>query len=195
PGLRVHRHHEIDAAPPPEIAALVDAHFVPGRQALDVRGEDVARRHRHAHAQDRTGEELVGAGRARAVDVRELDDEIVDRFEALDHGRRRAGPSTWNSTPEDAPRAGSRARRQNGAPPGAIEDRVERIAVPDSLLTAPRPLPSPWHDPMSGYFGTRRPAGRARVGHLEQELLHVPGTGRAALRAQAAMQAHVLVLR
>src|SRR5690606_8471600 len=42
-----------------------------------------------------------------------------------------------------------------------------------------------------------RPAAarRAGVGHLEEELLHVPGAGRAALGAQPAMQAHVLVLR
>ncbi len=53
PGLRVHRHHQVDAAAPPEPAVLVDAHLVPGRQALDVGREDVARADRHAHAQDR----------------------------------------------------------------------------------------------------------------------------------------------
>src|SRR6267142_2757221 len=37
-------------------------------------------------------------------------------------------------------------------------------------------------------------AAVAGVGHLEQELLHVPGAGRAALGAQPAVQAHVLVL-
>src|SRR5438552_1463003 len=37
-------------------------------------------------------------------------------------------------------------------------------------------------------------AAGAGVGHLEQELLHVPGAGRAALGAQAAVQADVLVL-
>src|SRR5690606_1176921 len=44
---------------------------------------------------------------------------------------------------------------------------------------------------------TRRTvAGGARsgMGHLDQELLHVPGTGGAALGAQPAVQAHVLVL-
>ena len=59
------------------------AHLVPGRQALDVAREDVARADRHAHAQDRLGEQLVGRGRARAVDVGELDDEVVDGFQAL----------------------------------------------------------------------------------------------------------------
>ena len=43
PGLRVHRDHEVDAAAPAAVAGLVDAHLVPGRQALDVRREDVAR--------------------------------------------------------------------------------------------------------------------------------------------------------
>ena len=77
PGLRVHRHHEVVAAARAEVAVLRDAHLVPGRQALDVGGEDVARRHRHAHAQHGAGEQLVGAGRARTVDVGEADDEIV----------------------------------------------------------------------------------------------------------------------
>src|SRR6202043_1102173 len=51
--------------------------LVPGRQALDVRGENVARRNRHAHAQDGAGKQLVGARRTRAVDVGEADDEAV----------------------------------------------------------------------------------------------------------------------
>src|SRR5512139_784418 len=37
-------------------------------------------------------------------------------------------------------------------------------------------------------------APRPRVGELEEVLLHVPGAGRAALRAHPAVQAHVLVL-
>src|SRR5262245_41587925 len=59
------------------MAGLSDAHLVPGRQALDVGGEDVARGNRHAVAQDRACEQLVGAGRTRAVDVGEADDEVV----------------------------------------------------------------------------------------------------------------------
>ncbi len=77
PGLRVHQHREVDAAAAPEPALARDPHLVPGRQALDVRREDVARRHGHAHAHHRAGEELVGRRRARAVDVGELDDEVV----------------------------------------------------------------------------------------------------------------------
>ena len=77
PGLRVHRDHQVDAAAGAEMTGLGDAHFVPGRQALDVGREDVARADRHAHAQHRAGEQLVGARRTRAVDVGEPDDEVV----------------------------------------------------------------------------------------------------------------------
>src|SRR5437762_1541358 len=42
--------------------------------------------------------------------------------------------------------------------------------------------------------GLLRTTGRPCVGHLDQRLLHVPGTGRTALGAQAAVQADVLVL-
>jgi hypothetical protein len=83
PGLRVHRHHHVDAAAAAEVALLRHAHLVPGGQALDVRREDVARADRDAHAQEGLGEELVGRRRARAVDVGELDDEVVDRFDPL----------------------------------------------------------------------------------------------------------------
>ena len=78
PGLRVHRDHQVDAAAAAAPACGRDAHLVPRRQPLDVRREDVARRHRHAHPQDRLGEQRVGRCRARAVDVGELDDEVVD---------------------------------------------------------------------------------------------------------------------
>ncbi len=76
-GLRVHRHHQVGAAAGAEMAGFGDAHFVPGRQALDVGREDIARRNRDAHAQDRAREHLVGARRARAVDVGEANDEVV----------------------------------------------------------------------------------------------------------------------
>ena len=53
-GLRVHGDEHIGAAPRAEPPFLAHPHFIPGRQALDVRGKDVARRDRHAHPQDRT---------------------------------------------------------------------------------------------------------------------------------------------
>jgi len=80
PSLRIHRHHQIGAAARTEIAGLGNAHFVPGRQALDVGRKDVARRHRHAHAQHRARKQLVGAGGTGAVDVGEPDDEVVYAF-------------------------------------------------------------------------------------------------------------------
>src|SRR5688572_7945127 len=46
----------------------------------------------------------------------------------------------------------------------------------------------------SGCFPLRAAARRPGLRHLEQEFLHVPCAGRAALGAQAAVQAHVLVL-
>ena len=79
-GLRVHRDHEIGAAAGAEMTLLVDADFIPGRQALDVRREHVAGRDRHAHPHDGAREHLVGRRRAGAVDVGEADDEIVDGF-------------------------------------------------------------------------------------------------------------------
>ena len=86
PGLRVHGDHEIDAAAPAEMAVAGHPHLVPGRQPLDVGREDVARRDGHAHADDRAGEQPVGARGARAVHVGELHHEIVGPFEAASAG-------------------------------------------------------------------------------------------------------------
>ena len=77
PGLRVHRYHQVGAAARAEMAGFRNPHLVPGGQALDIRGKDVARRARNTHAQHRPSEQLVGAGGARPVDVREADDEVV----------------------------------------------------------------------------------------------------------------------
>src|SRR6185312_14056867 len=77
PGLGVHRHHQVDAAAPAQPAATGNAHLIPGGQALNVGGEDVAGRNRHAHPQDGTGEHLVGRRRAGTVDVGEFHDEVV----------------------------------------------------------------------------------------------------------------------
>ena len=77
PGLRVHRDHQVDAAARAEMAGLGHPHLVPGRQPLNVRGKDVARGDRHAHPHHGAREQLVGARRARSVDVGEPDDEVV----------------------------------------------------------------------------------------------------------------------
>ncbi len=81
PGLRVHRDHEVGAAAGAEVARLGNAHLVPGRQALNVGGENVAGRARDAHAQNRAGEQFVGAGGSGAVDVGKPDDEVVYALE------------------------------------------------------------------------------------------------------------------
>src|SRR2546426_1046211 len=47
---------------------------------------------------------------------------------------------------------------------------------------------------ISRRFLLGRSAAVPRVGQIQEEFLHVPGAGRAALGAQAAVQAHVLVL-
>jgi hypothetical protein len=78
PRLRIHRDHQVHAAAASPPSRFDDAHLVPRRQALDVRRKDVARRHRDTHPQDCPREEAVCGRRARAVDVRELDDEVVD---------------------------------------------------------------------------------------------------------------------
>ena len=100
PRLRVHRAPSRSTPPRrPRQPRSTIAHLVPRRQALDVRREDVARRDRHAHAQDRLGEQAVRRRRARAVDVGELDDEVVD---ALDSAS--LAPNPLPFPPRPAPR-------------------------------------------------------------------------------------------
>ena len=117
PGLRVHGDHEVDAAAPPEMAVAGHAHLVPGRQALDVRREDVARGDRHAHADDRAREQPVGARRSRPVHVGELHDEVVDPFEAARPAERPAPgrDRRWGSVLADRFGFRSRASRPTGA--------------------------------------------------------------------------------
>src|SRR5215203_233573 len=64
------------------MSLLRHADLVPGRQALDVRRENIARRHWYTHAQDAAREQFVSRRGTRAVDVRKLDDEVVDRLNA-----------------------------------------------------------------------------------------------------------------
>ena len=76
-GLGIHGHHDVHALAAAEVAPLAHAHLEPGRQPLDVGGENVARRHRNAHAEQRLGKHAIGARRTRSVDVGEADDEVV----------------------------------------------------------------------------------------------------------------------
>ena len=77
-GRGVHRDHDVDPAAPPEAPRLAHPHLVPGGEPLDVRGKDVAGADRDPHPEHRLREQVVRARRARAVDVGELDDEVVD---------------------------------------------------------------------------------------------------------------------
>ena len=64
PGLRVHRHHEVDAPAPAAPARFADPYLEPGGQALNIGWKDVSRRHGDAHAQNGLGEEQVRRRRA-----------------------------------------------------------------------------------------------------------------------------------
>ena len=128
PGLRVHRDHQVDAAAArAEMAGLGHPHLVPGRQALDVATGRCCAAPPARPCAGSTWRTAVGAGRARAVDIGELDDEVVDALEA-----------------------------------------VYAVCMLQHAAAPPVPYRS----------GT----------------LHVPGAGRAALGAQAAVQADILVL-
>ncbi len=75
--LRVHGDHDVDGARTREIAVLADADLVPRRQSLDVRREEILAADGHAHPKDGLHQQRVGARRAGAVDVRDLEDEVV----------------------------------------------------------------------------------------------------------------------
>ena len=142
PGLRVHGDHEVHAAAPAEMPGLRDAHLVPGRQALDVRREDVARRHRHAHAQDRAREQPVGARRARAVHIGEFDDEVVDRGAAAARRRLRL---RHHEAPRAQPRepacaVSSRNFCMSQAPVGQRSAQRPQCRQTSSSLTMMRPV-------------------------------------------------------
>ena len=113
PGLRVHRDHQVDAAAPADMPGLRNAHLVPGRQALDVRGENVARGDRHAHAQNGAREQPVRRCRSGAVDVREFHHEVVDATRARHrdgrHWRVHRRDPLISSTRSGPPRASCRA--------------------------------------------------------------------------------------
>ncbi len=77
-GLGVHGNHEVDAVAAGEIALLAHADLIPGRQALDVRWEDVFRTDGDTHAEYGLREHGVRACRSGAVHGRKFADEIVD---------------------------------------------------------------------------------------------------------------------
>ena len=191
----------IMSTPPrrPRWPVFANPHLEPGRQALDVRRKDVARARRDSHAQDRLGEQRVGAGRARSVDVGEFDDEVVDAFDALSTGSVHGYASGFID-------AGEAAERIYGfVSPRPRSSRHIVSSARSPLPTPRRRMPGtarPCSEMMKGIapnrasrrFFQRAAAGGAGPGQVEEEFAHVPGTGRAALGAQPAMQAHIFVL-
>src|ERR1041384_8184664 len=98
---------------------------------------------------------------------------------------------------------GKMLRGLTGTPMRRIERAKSSLAEadPDPLTFANLTTKSltDWMVFIVSMFLSRLPlrlaAARAPGWHLDQELLHVPRAGRTALGAQAAVQAHVLVLR
>ncbi|MNS81766.1 hypothetical protein D3C72_1154880 [compost metagenome] len=76
--LGVHHDHHVDFLGAGDPAVFVGADGEPGGQAGDVGREEVLAAHRHAHLEDGAHEDFVGGLRARAVDGRDLDAEVVD---------------------------------------------------------------------------------------------------------------------
>ena len=75
--LRVHRDEDVDLLLAADVPVLVRADGVPGRQAGDVRREQVLAGHRDAHLEQRPDEHEVRRLAARPVDRRHLDAEVV----------------------------------------------------------------------------------------------------------------------
>src|SRR4051812_14462942 len=125
PGLRIHRDHEIDAAARAEIAGFRNAHFIPGGQPLNVGWKDIARADRHAHSQNGLCEKLIGRCRTGAVDVRELNDEVVYFW------LRHAGPACVTSR---------RNLRMSQAPVGQRSAHSPQCRQTSSSLAMIRPV-------------------------------------------------------
>ena len=77
-GRGVERHHQVEVRRARGVAVLADPDLVPGRQALDVRREDVLAGDRHAHAEDGLHDQAVGRRRPGAVGRGDLEREVVD---------------------------------------------------------------------------------------------------------------------
>ena len=79
-GLGVHRHHHVHLTAAGQVSGFGDADLVPGGQALDVGREEVLAHHRHAHAEDRLGQQRVGARGPGAVRCGGDGDEAVEKL-------------------------------------------------------------------------------------------------------------------
>ena len=81
--LGIDRENDVNPAASPQVALFTDPHLVPGGQALDVGRKYVLGADRQTHPEQCLGKQVVGTGRAGAVYVGELDDEVVNRFQPL----------------------------------------------------------------------------------------------------------------
>ncbi len=78
PRRGVERDQDVDLVRPGHVPLGRDSQLVPGREALDVGGEDVFGRDRDSHVEDGPGQHQVGGLTAGSVDGRRLDGEVVD---------------------------------------------------------------------------------------------------------------------
>jgi len=76
-GLGIHRDEHPYVAAAGDETVLRGADREPGRQSLDVRGEQVLAAHGNPHAEDGLHQQAVGAGRAGSIDIRQLQGKIV----------------------------------------------------------------------------------------------------------------------
>ena len=77
--------HDVGAPAPPKITVLADANLVPGGHALDIGRKDISWADGDAHPEDGLGKHTVGAGRASAIHVGKLYDEVINGLLCL-HG-------------------------------------------------------------------------------------------------------------
>ena len=124
PGLRIHRDHEVDAAAPaaPAVARRRAPRTTSAGPGCST-GRCCARPPARPCAGWRLREQAVRRRRARAVDVGELDDEVVDARELSVHVVSRAG----TLQPTDCTPAGGSGRASVGVinpPPSVAAARV-----------------------------------------------------------------------
>ena len=160
-GLGVHGDHHVHAARAADVGVLAHADLVPGRQPLDVGREVVLARHGDAHAEERLHQQRVGAGGPGAVDVGDLDGEVVVCGVSCD------AHACGGQVPGFAARC-DRARRVSAGPPRRW--RTGSVRVNFCMSQAPvgqRSAHRPQCTQRSSSFTITRRGLRQRVGHVE----------------------------
>src|SRR5690606_34772118 len=75
--LRVYAHHQVNTLPSAQIAFFADAYFIPGRQSLDVGGENIFWTDGNTHSKNRLGKEEIRTGGPGAVHIGKTHDKFV----------------------------------------------------------------------------------------------------------------------